>query len=346
MSDARIILNGRAASRSTITGVERWATETIPRLLALRPDRYRIIAPPRGLAHRAGQAWEQLVLPARAARRRADLIFSPANLAPWLWPRNVVVVHDAAVLRNPGDFSHLYRRWHAHLGLTSARRALLVVTVSEFSRRELVTLGELDPDRVVVVHGGVDAHFTPAVDWAPAASRLGLTRPYVLTVGTADRRKNLRVLDETARRLDRLGMDLVWAGGSRSHLQAQLPPTCLRALGYVAEDDLPSLYAGARAFVLPSLYEGFGLPCLEAMACGTPVVASDRSALPEVCADAAILVNAEDPAVVAEAVTRAVTDERLRGHLRGRGLERAAGLSWDRTARRLDDLLSTLVSAA
>lgn len=231
------------------------------------------------------------------------------------------------------------------MGLESARRALKVVTVSEFSRAELVTLAGLQPDQVVVIRGGVAGRFGPSADHQRVTSKYGLQRPYVLTVGTADQRKNLSVLDESARRLEELGMELVWAGAARRHIRDTPPPKSVRRLGYVSEEDLPGLYAGAEAFVLPSLYEGFGLPCIEAMACGTPVVASDQAALPETCGDAALLVDPRDPQEVAEAVVRMATDAALQAHMRARGLQHAADISWERTSREIDALLAGLAGS-
>ncbi len=326
-------------ARATITGVERWAAEVIPRLLALSPNRYRVALPPRGFANRAGQVWEQLVLPARAARIRASVIWSPANLAPLLWPRNVVVLHDAAVLRNANDYSPVYRAWHGHFGILCARRALRVVTVSEFSRHELIELGGLDPERVVVIPGAVDARFHASADAERVMRRYQLNRPYVLTVATDDTRKNLSVLNAAAWPLRDAGLELVWAGAARRHIVASDSTNGMRRLGYVADEDLPGLYAGARAFVLPSRYEGFGLTCLEAMACGTPVVAANRAALPETCAGAALLVNPDHPAEVTAAILRAVSEEPLRSRLREDGLQRAARATWDQTAQEIDALL-------
>lgn len=342
-SGSAVVLNARAAVRTRITGVERWAIEMTRRLPRLSPARYRVIQPPPRLAHRAGQLWEQLVLPAAAARTHASLIFSPANLAPLLWPRNVVMVHDAAVFRHPDAYARGYRAWHAHVGGAAARNALCVVTVSEFSRRELIELLGLDPSRVRVIHGGVDARFTPAADGALTAARLGLDRPYVLTVATADRRKHLEVLSHVAERLAPLGVELAWAGGTREHLEGSSSLFGVRRLGYVADQDLPGLYAGAAAFVLPSRYEGFGLPCVEAMASGTPVVAADRAALPEVCGGAALLVDPDVADAVADAVVQAVTDTAVANRLRQAGLSRAASLTWDRAARETDELLSELL---
>jgi glycosyltransferase involved in cell wall biosynthesis len=338
-----ILLNARAAARATITGVERWTTELLPRLCALSPDRYAVLAPPPRAGGRVlGQAWEQLALPARAARDRSPLIFSPANLAPLLWPRNVVMLHDAAVLREPEAYSRSYSAWHRRFGVACAQRALRVVTVSEFSRQELIDLAGIDPERLTVIRGGVNQRFTTGGDHGRVATRLGLGAPYVLTVATADRRKNLSTLRVTAQALGRLGLELAWAGEARPYFTREDAIEGVRTLGYVDDEDLPGLYAGASAFVLPSRYEGLGLTCLEAMACGTPVVAANRAALPETCGDAALLVDPDDPDAIAGAVVRAVTDVALRARLRGAGLARAALYSWDRAAQQTDQLLRGL----
>ena len=131
-------------------------------------------------------------------------------------------------------------------------------------------------------------------------------------------------------------MDLVAAGGDRPQFRDDGGPAGVRWLGHVPDEDLPGLYAGAQCFVLPSLYEGFGLPCLEAMACGTPVVASNAGALPETCGGAALLVDPRDPAAIADAVEQAIGDDLLVAA----GLTRASQFSWDRTAREVDALLS------
>jgi glycosyltransferase involved in cell wall biosynthesis len=298
--------------------------------------------PPRAAGRASGQAWEQLGLPVQAQLLRARAIFSPANLAPVLWPRNVMIVHDAAVLRAPAAYSRPYSLWHRSVGVACMRRALRVLTVSEFSRRELIRLAKLDPERVSVIHGGVDERFSPEADDQRAARELGLDAPYVLTVATDDRRKNLESLGESSRRLRALGIELVWAGDSRPYFAAGGGIPGARMLGYVKDELMPGLYRGARAFVLPSRYEGLGLTCLEAMACGTPVVASDRAALPETCGDAALLVDPDDPTAVADAVVRACSEPQLRQEMTERGLTRTIQHSWDRAAQETDALLRDL----
>jgi glycosyltransferase involved in cell wall biosynthesis len=320
-----VLIDARAAARPELGGVERWARELSARLPALRPGRYAVARPPAALAHRLGHAWEQGWLP--VAARRADWLLCPANLAPLAARNTAVVIHDAAVLREPGWYSDAYVRWQRFVLPRVARRARLVVTVSEFSRQELRELLGVD---AVVVPGGVDERFTPEAAPGPR-----MERPYVLTVASWTARKNLGGLEETARRLLTVGMELVAAGGDRPQFRDDRGASGVRWLGHVPDEHLPGLYAGARCFVLPSLYEGFGLPCLEAMACGTPVVASNAGALPETCGGAALLVDPSDPSAIADAVEQAIGDDLLVAA----GLTRAAQFSWDRTAREIDALL-------
>jgi len=322
-----IALNARAAMRPELGGVERWARELAARLPALGDC--DVIRPPAALSHRAGHAWEQAVLPVKA--RSARLLLNPANLAPLAFPRNAVVIHDAAALRNPQWYSPMYARTQRGLLPLIARRARLVITVSDFSRRELAELLHVDAH---VVPGGVDQRFHPNADPEPARAALGLTRPYVLTVASRTTRKNLGSLDATAKRLASEGIDLVAAGGERPQFQSDGGGP--RPLGHVPDAHLPGLYAGARAFVLPSWHEGFGLTCIEAMACGVPVVAARAGALPETCGDAARYADPFDPADIADQVLQAIDDDALRAA----GPRHAAQYTWERTARELDAVLN------
>jgi glycosyltransferase involved in cell wall biosynthesis len=313
-------------------------------LPALDP-RYVVIRPPRALVHRAGHAWEQLVLPAAALAMRARLILSPANMAPLAWPGNVVVIHDAAALRGPQWYSRSYVAWQRAMLPRIARRAEHVVTVSEFSRGEIIDLLGVSPDRVSVIAGAADERFTPAADPRPAREALGLSRPYVLTVASSTARKNPGALLVAAAALAQAGIDLVAAGGGRPQFReahSAGDQQLVRALGHVPDELLPGLYAGAEAFVLTSLYEGFGLPCLEAMAAGVPVVAADRAALPETCAGAALLVDPQDAEAIAAALMRAVSERDLRVELRAKGLARAGAFSWKSTAASMHALLGRL----
>ena len=314
--------------------MERWARELSARLPALRPGAYAVVAPRPALVHRAGHAWEQLVLPVRA--RRAALLLCPANLAPIASTNTVLVLHDAAALRHPGWYSPLYAAWQRHLLPILVRRARRIVTVSAFSRAELVDLLGADPARIEVIQGGVDGRFTPEADPEPARAAYGLARPYVLCVASHSSRKNLAALVPAAAALAGDGVEVVVAGGHRPQFAAEAGLEGLRLLGHVDDALLPGLYAGAEAFALPSLYEGFGLPVLEAMASGTPVVTTMAGALPETAAGAARLV--EDASQLGAALTEVLAQP---DELRRKGLARAREFSWDRTARAVDALCAS-----
>ena len=321
--------------------MERWAREMALRLPELDPERYLVMRPPPALSKRPGQAWEQFLLPAMAARERASTIYNPANLAPLAWPRNVVQIHDAVALRHPEWYSPAYVRWQRAVMPRIARRAAMVITVSEFARTELTEFLGVPGERIRVVPGGVDARFSAAVDPAPLLRRLGLSKPYVLAVGDRGPRKNLDALRPAVGLLHKHGIDLVVAGGGRGHqLGAALAGA--RDVGYVPDEDLPALYAGARAFALPSLHEGFGLTVLEAMAAGVPVVASRRAALPEVVTGAGLLVDPDDWGMFGGELVRAATDEQLRARLREAGKQIAARYTWERAANAVHGILSRL----
>ena len=325
---APIVINARAAVRPEIGGVERWAREMAHRLPALYPERYAVARPPKWLAFKAGHAWEQAALPALARRSGAELIYNPAILAPLAWPRNVISIHDAVALRHPEWYSRPYVAWQRALLPRIAKRAVRILTGSAFARDELVEYLGVDPERVTIVAGGVDDRFRPEA----AVPR---TRPYVLTVATLGARKNLRALEPLAR-----DIEVLVAGGARDYIQPGAGASSgLRFLGYVPDEELPGLYAGAEAFVLPSLHEGYGLTCLEAMASGTPVVAAAAGALPETVGDAGVLVPDGD---FAGAVGQLLADPAARARLRAAGLARAGEQSWEAVAAQVDHILARL----
>ncbi len=333
---APVAIDGRAAARPEIGGVERVAREMAARLPRLRPGRYRVVRPRPALAHRAGHAWEQVIFPLTA--HHARLLLCPANLAPLASRKNVVVIHDVAALRHPESYSQVYVAYQRRLLPAIAARACRVLTVSEFSRQEIVAVLGLHPNRIAVVPNGVDERFTPAADAEPARTRYALHRPYVLAVATNSARKNLGVLGHAAKMLAERGIELAVAGSSRRHLQGEQLEG-VRLLGYVDDALLPGLYSGALAFVMPSRYEGFGLPCLEAMASGVPVVAAAAGALREVCGKAAVLVDPDDSQGFAEVLIELTDDHAARWRMHEAGVARARVFGWDRTARLVDAVI-------
>ncbi len=337
-----ILINARAAARPELGGVERWAREMVKRLPVLRPDVYRVAAPRARLVHRAGHLWEQTILPLQARRERAAAIFNPANLAPLATRRNVVVIHDASALLESDWYSPAYLAAQRTLLPAVARRALHVVTVSEFSRRELLEHLSLAEGDISVVPGGVGKEFTPNAADEDVLLRYGLAKPYVLAVGSRTARKNLSVLerDLVSKLFDR-GVTTVTVGGARPQFrQGEVASGEILDLERVPESDLPALYAGAEVLVMPSLYEGFGLPCIEAMASGVPVVASNASALPETCGDAALYANPLDPCEFTAQVMSLLDSDDSRNQLIERGLARAARFSWAASAEKVDAVLT------
>lgn len=288
----------------------------------------------------------QVAIAREARRRRLDLVHDPTGTAPLMLTnaRRVVTIHDVIPYIYPKTSSRLdrliYRLW-----LPLAVRHLdAVITDSECSRRDILTHLPVHPDKVTVVPIAASPRYRPLdrTQTASVLARLGLTAPYILYVGSVEPRKNLsRLLEAFARlRADAPGYRLVIVGAGRWKTTPIFKTVARLGLepyvsftGYVAEEDLPALYAGAALFVFPSLYEGFGLPVLEAMACGTPVITSNVSSLPEVAGDAALTVNPFDVEAIADTMRRVLADPALAAHLRERGLARARQFSWERTAR-------------
>jgi len=278
-----------------------------------------------------------------------DIFHATEHLLPPLrGVRTVFTFHDAIYALFPQYHLPMNRLFLGSMMPRFLRRADAIVTVSECSKRDAVRLYGIDPARIRVIYEGVDARFRPVTDPARLAqvrARYALPESYILYVGTIEPRKNLVALLEAFsaiyNRQSAIGNRQLVIGGKKGWLYESFFSR-LRELGlegemilpgYIADEDLPAMYSAASVFVFPSLYEGFGLPPLEAMACGTPVVCSNASSLPEVCGEAALLVEPMDVQGLAQAMERVLSDEPLRATLRARGLAQAAKFSWERAAR-------------
>lgn len=294
------------------------------------------------------QLWrDQGEIPWRAWRDRVDVIHAPA-FSGALWRRQplVLTVHDLLYLRHPDWLPTARARWYwAHWIPLTARRASAVIAPSEATKRDLVALAGVAADRIAVIPHAVDplvARKPPEETIRAYRERQGWTTPYILYVGAIDRRKDWRGLLAAFALLRQANTSvrLVIAGhvsGRRSDLtdalaSAKLGEAVVLA-GHVPDIDLPALYAGAALFVYPSLWEGFGLPPLEAMAMGVPVIAYRTSSLPEVIGDAGLLLDVPcPPATLAGAMQAVLEDGSMRRALIANGLQRAARFSWQRAA--------------
>jgi glycosyltransferase involved in cell wall biosynthesis len=359
---APIAIDASRLSATERTGTERYSYELLAALA--RADRFRpytlysngmpAALPPLGpnfslCSLPLPRLWTHARLGPALLRDRPALLFVPAHVVPLLHPPSVVTIHDLGYLAFPAAHTarrrlelHLTTRWSLH----AARH---VIAISQATRADLVRHYGADPARVSVVYHGLSPAFRPIEDGAcqaAARARHGLSRPYFLYVGTIQPRKNLtRLIEAFARALPRLvqagATPLLALAGREGWLSAAITRRAhelgvadhVRFLGYLPDSDLPALLSGALAFVFPSLYEGFGMPVLEAMACGAPVLTSTSSALPEVAGEAALLVDPADTDAIAAGLAHLAAEPALRAALRTRGLVRAAEFTWDRCAR-------------
>ncbi|MBI4301055.1 MAG: glycosyltransferase family 4 protein [Chloroflexi bacterium] len=288
-------------------------------------------------------AWESWALSLELARARTDLLHSPDFISPsWLRSPAVVTIHDLAFLRFPQLVTGESRRYYGRIkrAVTSARG---IIAVSENTRRDMTELLGVSPDRVDVIYHAADEAFRPLGNETSAefCQRRGLPPSFILWVGTIEPRKNLVTLLKALAILQSRGhhYPLVVAGAKgwlyeeTLNIIEDLSLTSKVILfGQASREDLLMLYNAAWVFAFPSLYEGFGLPPLEAMACGTPVISANTSSLPEVLGDAALLIDPEDVEAWADAIARLYQDEALRDELKSRGLAQSGKYSWTKTA--------------
>jgi len=310
---------GRIPSRATDTQFRRLRTRAIGRL--------------------RGHLWEQAELPHAA---RDGVLVSLGNTAPVLsGRRQVVVIHDAGVFDTPESYSFRFRSWYKVLQRCLARTGVEVATVSAFSRARIAERLGLDPARIAVVYEGADHMMRVAADPA-ALQRHGLkAREYALVVGSRVPHKNLAALREASVVLARRGMRIAVAGGGETGVFSGLADADRgeRRLGRVSDAELRTLYENAACLLFPSRYEGFGLPPVEAMACGCPVLAAHGGAVNEICGDGALYFDNSAPYSIVRALECLLEENGLADRLRARGRTRAAALTWQASARGLGDVV-------
>jgi glycosyltransferase involved in cell wall biosynthesis len=352
-------INGRFLTQR-ITGVQRYAREIVAALdeiLVQDGDRrgfatMRVMVPP-GVVDRpalskitvsqtgfgSGHAWDQFVLPFHASAG----ILSLGNFGPIVGRRHIVCIHDANTFIQPESYSRafglLYRTLLPLVGL----RARRVATVSQFSADALVRYGVCRAEKVFIAPNGHEH----ALRWDARRAKSGLTgarsRPYVMVLGSRAKHKNVDVILKQAQGLDQAGIDIVVVGTAASIFAADEPvvrKSNVHYAGYVEDDDLAALYEGALCLVFPSRTEGFGIPPLEAMARGCPVISSNAASLVEVGGDAVIYIDPDDADGWRKAIVGLSRNEGLRASMAAKGRKRAALFSWKRSARLyLDEMM-------
>ena len=331
-----LVCNARVLNNQ-LTGVPRYLRELISRF----GDKVELIRPRRPREGINGHLWEQTVLPLLVGKR---VLWSPATTGPLVARRQVVTIHDMVPFDHPEWLNSRFADWYRFLTPRLVRRVQSILVVSEFTKRRLIHHCPAAEPKINVVLLAADARFAPLDSASILAAHKALSIPsphYLLALGSLEPRKNLgRLLLAWAQTEAKIPQDvwLVIAGGKGKKLTfgdmsfEKLPPR-VHLTGRVADNLLPALYSGALGSVYVSLYEGFGLPPLEAMACGTPVLTSNVASLPEVVGDAAITVDPLNVDAIGDAIFRIVEDSTLRATLRSAGLAQAGRFNWDETAR-------------
>lgn len=285
-------------------------------------------------------AWEQTAWPLAAAGEKLDLLHSMAFVTPLLSRiPTVITVFDLSFMHYPDSFPPLQRRYLQSQTARSCRKARRVITISESSRQDVHQIFQVPLDRIDVVYPGVDAQYRPLpdADLAEFRRREALPQHFLLHVGTLQPRKNIPILLEALARLRRPDLLLVLAGGKGwlyEEIFAQVIALGLenqvRFTGYVADAALPLWYNAATVLLFPSVYEGFGLPVVEALACGTPVIAARSSSIPEAGGEAALYFNPHDSEALAAQLTAVLDDQDLAASMREKGLIQARRFSWQK----------------
>ncbi|MCS4138419.1 glycosyltransferase involved in cell wall biosynthesis [Salinibacter ruber] len=316
-------------------GIGRFAKETVSRLsLDVSP-----VHPPVSLFNPIEQLWTSYKL----STLRPTLYFTP-GINPPLFSSVpfVFVIHDLIPLRFSEETSVQKKVYYRTVLRLAVQRARWILTVSEFSKQKIVRWADVDPEQIRVVGNGVKSRFRPD---GPAYNP---GSPYLLYVGNTRPHKNVgAAIEGFARSGIADDVRLILSGTPDSQLKAVIREhgveNRVEFAHFIPERDLPAYYRGATALVHPSLYEGFGLTVLEALACGTPVVASNATAIPEVTGDAALLFDPTDVEEIAASIRRVVRDSSLQHELRGRGIERARQFSWEQVAHRTEEALHAAV---
>jgi glycosyltransferase involved in cell wall biosynthesis len=312
-------------------GIGRFAREVLSRL----PAHNSVTRGPKLLS-----PMDSVWLSWQIARHRPDVYFSPGFNPPLFCASPLVfTIHDLIHLGVPEEGSPLKRSYFKHVVLPSAQRAFRVLTVSEHSKRQILRWSRLPEHRVVVAGNGVDSSFSPVGPSKEFGAR------YLLYVGNRKPHKNLDRLFQAFKGVDDPDLRLVLSGAEDARIGHRLAKAGIESrvvfAGNVQEKEMPALYRGATALLLPSLEEGFGLPLVEAMASGTPVVAARAASIPEVVANAAILFDPLDTGDMRNAMERVLGSSQIRAQLRALGLNRAKHFSWDRVARAVTEVLES-----
>lgn len=349
-----VYINARFLTRS-ITGIERYSTELLRHLDSLinsgaidsKQFSFVMLAPKnikhelsfkhiplKRIGHLTGHLWEQIELPLYT---RDGLLFTPSNAAPIFKRLQVVAIHDTTFFARPQTYSFAFSYWYKFLIPIIGKVAQKIITVSSFSKNELIDYCRIKADKIKVIYNGKEQILSHIPDKAFFSKTGIISKRFVLAVSSPNPNKNFSSIIKALQLLPELGLDIVIVGDllpkvyANSNSQVSFPNN-VKYVSRVNDAELRALYEHAACFIYPSFYEGFGLPPLEAMACGCPVIVSKTSSLPEVCGDAVLYCDPYNPEDIAVQIKKLANNPALQEELKQRGLERAKQFSWEKCA--------------
>lgn len=356
-------LNARFLSQS-VTGVQRYAIELVKSLdnliecgeidskqysfilLAPQELNYELNLrniPLKRVGYFKGHIWEQFELPYYA---RNGLLVNLCNTASIFKFHQTVTIHDATVYNYPKSYSFIFRNWYKILFNVLGRNVSKVMTDSLYSKNDLIKYCKMDSNKIRTIYLGKEHILNVDKQDYFIEERNLKSGNYIFAVSSLSPNKNFQSIVEAISLLSHDDLNFVIAGGSDPRIYGDMKLSIsnqITYLGYISDNELRSLYENAACFIYPSFYEGFGLPPLEAMACGCPVIVSNAASLPEVCGDAALYCNPHDPNDIAEKIKLMMGDKQLRESYRVKGLERAKQFTWEKSARETFEVIQEVL---
>ncbi|MFY0651224.1 MAG: glycosyltransferase family 4 protein [Cyclobacteriaceae bacterium] len=356
-----LYINGRFLTQK-VTGVQRFCIEVVTRLIRVIPN--TVILSPRHIDNKelakrvnarvigkySGYLWEQVELPIYLKKLGSPLLLNLANTGPLLYNNQVTTIHDLAFKRHPEWFSKKVAITYNFLIPKLAQKSRHIFTVSEFSKQEINELLEINHNKITVVANAVPILVSKYHDDIHSSDLLFEERNYVLAVGSLDPRKNMIILIKAFDRIrEKHGSELILIGSeskifrSSKELRKLLNKTGVSFTGYLSDERLRAAYKNARAFIYPSLYEGFGIPPLEAMTFGCPTCVSDIEVLRETCGDASLYFDPKNVESITSALDKILGDKELSSTLKTKGQYQVEKYDWDNSAKLLKSSIHDLI---
>ena len=342
--NTRVLSNKSFVRDNFTSGVQRYTFEILNAMTSCCST----MEPVTKLNGFAGHMWEQVCLPYYLAQEKSPLLWSPSNSGPLGYKNQVITLHDLVPFDHPQWLNPTFGKWYRFITPKLLNSVKHVITISEFTKSRILDISNIPENKISVVHNGVDDRFyrrnSEQIEAVKQFYGLG-SKPFILSLASLQPRKNLnRLVDAWNLIKSQVDANLVIAGGwGNSNVYQKIDidtgDDSIKLIGHVSDELLPSLYSAAICFVYPSVYEGFGLPPLEAMACETPVIVGSLTSLPEVVGEAGLLVDPYSKDEIAETILTVYSNSELRANLSKAGKVRSKIFTWKDAARKIESIL-------